>query len=285
MNWSAIARLTAISAIVAVASTGDALAKKKDKAPPPPQVGWQTQEGWTMSCYFPPDFAKMTGAERRAAWGKTLDEMKTQWAGGRNDGVAFNETLVEDMETTMLGKMELIEPIAQQNLDFCKKAAMGGGTDEWQSWMRASPARLTAGECATPFDYSMFDYLDINQGWQQARGICKDDRIVIKGSPKDRFRINDKGPWITVAGDTAQPTTGGDWPCNIEGCYAGMLVLRFVSEAGVESIVPVGEERVWAAPENGEISFRINDTSFFDNQWFKNGAIQDRTSIEISGVE
>lgn len=285
MKGSGFVRFTALCALLSVATTGDALAKKKSKEPPPPQVGWVKQEGWSMACYYPPDFSKMTGSERRAAWGKSIDEMKSQWLGKREDGVSFNETVVDEMETTLLGKIELVEGAVKQNLEHCKKAAAGGGTEEWESWLRSSPRTLTAGECHTPFDYSMFDYLDINTGWQQARPICKDNRIVIKGSSKDKFRITDKGPWITVAGDPDQRTTGAEWPCNVEGCLAGMLVLRFVSEAGVETIIPVGTELVWMAPENGEISFRINDTTFFDNVWFKNGAIQDRTSIEVSGVE
>ena len=284
MYRSAFTRAAALAALALIAAP-TAFAKKKSKAPPPPKVGFQQDEGWSMSCYYPPDWGSLKELDRRAARGKVLDDMMSQWAGKREDGVSFNANIVEDMETTLLGKMELVEAVSAQNLELCKAAATGGGTSAWESWLRGAPAKLTAGECFTHFDFTMYDYLEIAQGWQRAMPICRDDKIRISGTPKDKFRISDKGPWITVAGDPDQPTVGGDWPCNLEGCLAGILVLRFVGESGVESIVPIGDSREWRAPENGEITYRINDTTFFDNVWFKNGQIQDRTSIEITGVQ
>lgn len=276
--------LVALS-LMALASS-DAEAKKKKKAPPPPKVGWQQEEGWKNACYFPPDWGSLTEIDRRTARAKALDEMKAQWAGGRSDGVSFTEQTVEDAETTLLGRPELIEQVATENLTLCQGVATGkAGPDQWQSWLRALPGKLTAGECAVHLDYTMFDYLDIGTGWQRPLGMCQGDKVRISGTVKDKYRVRDDGPWITVAGDAATPTSGGDWPCNVGGCLEGMLVARFVTEAGVEIILPVGTELVFTAPEHGELSYRINDTTFYDNTWFKSGTITDRTAIEISPAQ
>ena len=35
---------------------------KKTEAPPP--VGWHQEEGWTLSCYFPPEYDKLNELDR-----------------------------------------------------------------------------------------------------------------------------------------------------------------------------------------------------------------------------
>ena len=105
------------------------------------------------------------------------------------------------------------------------------------------------------------------------------------GSTTDRYKITDGGDWITAAGDQSQLTSGQEWPCNLEGCYAGMLIARYTTEQGLEMVFPVGARWEWTAPEHGELSFRINDTTFYDNTWYKSGGLVDHTSIEISPVE
>ncbi len=256
----------------------------KDTTPAAPPVGWYAEEGWTMSCYFPPDFSSFNETERRMKRAEVLDEMLDQWRGTREDGVAFDEEVIDGVETVLLGRPEKIEAIVQQNLSQCKQVAGGGTLSAWSSWAKSLPATLTAGECATPFDFTMFDYLDIGTGWQRTMGICQGDLVRISGTVSDRYRISDKGDWITVEGDTSQVTTGADWPCNFEGCYAGMLILRFVSDAGIETIMPVGAELIFEAPQHGEISYRINDTTFYDNKWYQQGSLIDHASIEISPV-
>lgn len=285
---SALPRLGAGAAIVGLVgllSPGLAAAKKKPKEAPAPPVGWHQEEGWKGACYFPPDFGKMLEGDRRAARAAALDDMLSQWNGKRDDGVEMSETLTEALETVLLGAPTKIEAVTLQNLAQCKAYMAGGGLDAWTSWVRAAPGKLTAGECMAHFDYTLFDYLEIGQGWQRPVNLCKGDKINISGTEKDKFRISDDGPWINVAGDTNTPTFGGDWPCNVEGCFAGMLVARFVTEAGVETILPVGEGIVFEAPEHGELTYRINDTTFFDNTWFKSGSITDRTAIELSPAQ
>ena len=48
---------------------------------------------------------------------------------------------------------------------------------------------------------------------------------------------------------------------------AGMLIMKHVGKSGMESVVPVGSSATFTAPEDGEISYRINDTTFYDNTY------------------
>lgn len=288
---TAPARLTLGTGILALAAVAlaphEAAAKKKKSAEPAaPKVGWVQEEGWKNACYYPPDWNAMEEMDRRSARANVLGELEKQWSGKRSDGISFSEQTIETVDTTLLGRPTQIEAVAAQNLTLCQGVATGQATaDQWQSWLRGLPGKLTAGECPLPLDYTMFDYLEIGTGWQRPLSICQGDRIRISGTAKDKYRVRDDGPWITVAGDASKPTFGGDWPCNVEGCLEGMLTMKFVTLSGVEIIIPVGQELIWRAPEHGEISYRINDTTFYDNVWFKSGSMQDRTAIEISPAE
>lgn len=258
----------------------------KDTTPAAPLVGWHQEDGWRFACYHPPDYAQLPEFERRQARANVLNEMRTQWSGGRDDGINFGEDEVTEVETVLLGRPEKIESISQQNLAQCKQVAGGSGSsDAWASWVGSLPGKLTEGECLQPLDFTMFDYLDIGVGWQRSLSICQGDKIRITGTTKDRYRISDKDPWINVEGDPSKPAVGDEWPCNLQGCFAGQLVLRFVSESGVENVYPVGAELVFTAPEHGEISYRINDSTFYDNNWYQKGSMTDHTAIEISPVE
>ena len=259
----------------------DAEAKRrKNKGPPP--AGWQAGEEGKPQCYFSPQWATLNEIDRRMKRSEAMDEMLNQWRGQRSDGVEFDEMLIEEVETVLLGRPNKIEAVIASNQAKCQ----AGDTAAWQSWARTLKAELTAGECNTPLDYTMFDYLDIGTGWQRPLKICKGNRIVIKGSTMDKYRLKDSGPWINVEGDPATPTTGAEWPCNIEGCFEGMMIMKFVgAKSGMETIIPVGTRAVYTATEDGEISYRINDTSFFDNKWHKSGSVIDHTAIEISPAE
>ncbi len=256
---------------------------KKPTAPVAPLVGWHpAAEGASFACYHPPDFGKMDEVQRKLKRAETLDAILTQWRGEREDGIKFEDGVVEEVETTLFGDMSKVEAVAVKNLDFCKTASTGGSSDGWNSWINELPGQLTAGECFNHFDYTMYDYLEIDTGWQRSMPICKDDKIRISGTAKDRFRLTDKGDWINVGGDLGDPTGGSEMPCNIEGCYRGMLIMKYVTDAGVETIYPVGEELVFTAPENGSLSYRINDDTFYDNTWYQAGGIIDHASVEIS---
>ena len=141
---------------------------------------------------------------------------------------------------------------------------------------------LKGGALALYLWLHQFRLLDIGVGWQRTLPMCSGDRVRISGTASDKYRIADGGPWINVEGDTSQPTIGTDAPCNLEGCFAGMLIAQFTGKSGVVTVFPVGSEKNFTAPEDGEIAYRINDTQFFDNVWHKSGGLIDHTSIEIS---
>ena len=255
-------------------------------------VGWHVENAETgFACYYPPDFGSMTEGQRIAARAATLDEMKSQWLGKRGDGISFDESRADDVETVLLGSPEKIEKVASDNLARCLEVAKasatpgGGDASAWQSWFTNLPSTLTAGECVAHFDVQMFDYLEIGSGWQRDVSLCAGDKVVISASANDMYRITENGPWINAAGDSAQPTTSSDWPCNKEGCLAGMFIVRFTTQAGVETIYPAGLEMSFEAPENGTLSYRINDETFFDNKYRQKGSLIDKTAIEIAAAE
>ena len=266
--------LFALSGLVA---SQDAEARRKRKGPPP--TGWVEGKDEAHACYHTPAWEGFTEIDRRMKRSEAMDEVLNQWRGQRSDGVSFDETIIDAVETVLLGRPEKIEAFVVDNLAQC----LSGDNSAWQAWAKGLKAILTAGECNTPLDYTMFDYLDIGAGWQRPLNICKGNRIRISGSSRDLYRISDGGPWINVEGDPAITTLSPEWPCNLEGCKAGMLTMRFVGKgSGVESIVPVGVKRTFTAPEDGVISYRINDASFFDNVWHKSGSVIDHTAIEVS---
>jgi hypothetical protein len=216
--------------------------------------------------------------------------MKKQWLGQKDDGVKMDDTVVDNLETTLLGRPTAIEGVAAGNRDQCialRKAAGGGGggVDAWTSYVSGLPAKLTAGECTTPpLTYTVFDYLDIGNGWQRPIGLCKGDVAHIIATAKDKYRISETGPWINVEGDPSQKAAE-TYPCNIEGCNVGMLVGKFTTDAGVETVFPIGAEHTFKAPENGTLTYSINDTAWYDNRWFKTGAIEDHTGVTVEPGE
>jgi len=259
---------------------------KKDTGPPPIIEGWHKEDAESFECWYPAQFDKLDEVQRKLKRAETLDAMMLQWKGGKEDGVSFKAGMVDELETTLFGDMSKVEAVAIKNLDFCKKASSGGGNDAWSSWLNGLTAQLTEGECFNRFDYTMFDYLEIETGWQREMPICQDDKVRISGTSSDRFRLSDKGPWINVAGDPDQPTSAsGELPCNFEGCFRGQLIMKFTTEAGVVTIYPVGEKLIFTAPEHGTMSYRINDDTFYDNTWYQSGGIIDHTSVEISPAQ
>jgi hypothetical protein len=76
-----------------------------------------------------------------------------------------------------------------------------------------------------------------------------------------------------------------DYPCARDGCLEGMLLLRYVSDNGMEQIFPVGTKFIYEIPEKGTISYQINDATFYDNIWYQTGGLIDKTAIEISPVK
>lgn len=271
--------------ILLIAACGE-----KNTEPAPPPVGWHSEEGWTAQCYFPPDFDKLESTDgvsaRRLARQAALEGMKSQWLGQRDDGVSFASGTVEDIETVLLGRPEQIEAVSRKNLEMCKQVmGAGGSSDDWNSWLRSLPDALTDGECMMPFTYTMFDYLDIGAGWHMSLPVCSGDLVVIEATTADKYRVSESGDWINAEGVPGTTGVASGLPCDLELCAEGMLVGRFVSEDGHEDIFPIGTGTTYKPTANGTISVTINDTTYYDNTWYKSGGITDRTGVTFSPGE
>ncbi|MCB9742346.1 MAG: hypothetical protein H6740_07100 [Alphaproteobacteria bacterium] len=259
----------------------------KNVEPAPPPVGWHAEEGWAAQCYFPPDFAALEDSEglaaRRVARMDVLTAMKSQWSGQRDDGVSLPPAAIEDLDTVLLGQPDDIEAVAQQNLSECKRfmASGGGDTSGWEAWMRSMPDKLTAGQCLTPLRDTYFDYLDIGASWQFNVPICPGDTAVIIATTSDKYRLEESGEWITASGFEGMQADGDDYPCTREGCWVGMLVGRFVSEDGYEEVFPIGAEGTYTATAQGTLTITVNDSTYYDNTWFKSGGITDHTGVTV----
>ena len=128
--------------------------------------------------------------------------------------------------------------------------------------------------------------LEIDMDFANAFPICKGDVIKIAGSINDQYRISDSSEWININGDLNSPSLGNaELPCNIEGCFDGMLILKFTDRDDRETVYPVGQELIFKAPQDGKITYGINDDTFYDNQWYQNGRLIDHTSITISPAD
>ena len=247
-------------------------------------VGWHSEEEWTGQCFYPKDFATLGRGDLFEAREQTMAAMMGQWRGERGDGIQFDEEKIVELETTMLGKMSLVEVIAADNLKKCIAHFSGADTSGWQNWFWGINETLTAGDCKSPpLNYTLFDYLDVGKGWQIPAPVCAGDRVLVKGSTIDYYRVSDDGPWINVAGDLENRAMSDEYPCTLEGCYVGSLILRFTDEVGNETIYPVGEQTVFEAPVHGKIEVRINDATFYDNVFKKEGSMIHHTSIEYNG--
>ena len=115
--------------------------------------------------------------------------------------------------------------------------------------------------------------------------MCQGDRAIIQATSSDKYRIVQGGEYINAEGDLTQPISDPELPCNFEGCYAGMLIGRFVTDSGIETVFPIGTQKIWEAPEHGTFSFQINDNSAWDNEWRSQGTITDHTAVTVSPAD
>lgn len=251
-----------------------------------PVEGWHAEEDWPGECFYPVNYDQLGPGDRKLARQAALVAMMEQWNGQRGDGVSFDTVGVTNMETVLLGEPDRIEDISRQNLEQCITARNTGATGAWETWLVGAQNAAREGQCKSqPLRYTLFDYLNIGSSWHIPAGVCQGDVVRVQGTMSDSYRITTDGPWINVAGDTSQPALAGDLPCNTEGCFAGQLIMRFTADSGVQTVLPVGSERVWTAPGHGVIEVMINDTTFYDNVYMIESGIEHHASIEYSPVD
>ncbi len=274
--------LFAVSALVAA----PACAKKKKKGGEPPPVGWYQGKDWPGECFFPKNYEELGFGDRKLARADTLIALMDGWAGGHGNPT-FPSKRMTYFETILLGEPNEVEAVSVKNAAFCKaymEAEAETRSDaDWAKWFDTEPDRLTEGDCPhAPLVDTIFQYLDIGEGWQFKFGVCQGDKVTIKGTAVDKYQIVEGGPWIDVEGNGEKATTE-DMPCNIEGCYHGQLVMRYTGIDHTEQVIPVGSLTTWTAPGHGHIDVRINDTSFFDNKYREANGLIDHTSITYVG--
>lgn len=260
-------------------------AKKPKGPPPPPPVGWHQAAGWSAACYNPPAFGELGLVDRRSARDEALRALMDQWHGQRNDGVQFDDKVIETVETVMLGTPEKIEVVATENYQECAKAMSGGGIEGWKAWLSSVPTRMLQGVCRRPLDDQMFWYLELGASWQFAVSICEDDVVEITATEADKYRVDDGTDWINADGDRSKPASGAEYPCNTEGCFVGQLVMRFRGQSGAVIIKPVGTRLVFDPPEHGTIDVTVNDVSYFNNVFRIERGLQDRTGITYTPLD
>jgi len=248
-------------------------------------LGWHAEEGWAGQCFYSQEFATLGRGDLYEAREQSMTALMSQWRGEREDGVSFNAEAIVNLETTLLGNMDLVSTVASQNLTHCIAHFSGAaGPMAWQTWFTGVNAILTAGDCTSPpLNYTLFDYLDVGRGWQIAAQVCQGDQVRVRGSAIDYYKVSDDGPWINVTGDSSTRAMSEEYPCTLEGCFVGILILRFTDEVGNETVYPVGREMVFQAPVHGKIEVRINDSTFYDNVYKKEGSMIHHTSIEYNG--
>ena len=254
----------------------------KNTEPAPPPVGWYQEEGWSHSCYHPPEYNALLAGDRSEARENALTALLEQWNGGRGDGVSFTPEVVEEIEIALLGLPDRIEKVSQDNLIKCKQVATNTGLtmSGWSEWISSLPSSLLADQYYSLGD-TVMDYLNIEVPFERSFDVCPGDTFSFTSTP-DRYQITKGGEWITAAGDTNQSTDGSDdLPCKEEGCYAGMLLVKYTHENGVEEIYPVGIDRTITFPIKGKFSYGINDVSFYDNKWYQSGGIIEHTAVTI----
>jgi len=272
-------RTAAIAVTIVAALATPVTAGCKKPPPAPPKAGWIQQEGWAGACYYPDDYASLGPGDRKISRQHALEAMMSQWTGSRNDGVSFSENVTENVETTLLGRPEHIEEVSQQNAKYCSDF-MSGKDSGWSSWLSGLPKVLKAGECNEPLVDTYFNYLDIARSWQFKEPMCQGNIVKITASAIDYYRLEKTGPWINAAGDETQKTDGSSTlPCNFEGCYRGMVIMRFTGDSGVQQIHPVGLEYTFTAPEHGYIEVMMNDDSLEDDVYKVESGLTHHTSI------
>jgi len=279
--------LTVLVALALVVAAAPAEAGKRNNKKPDdavPQVGWVDYA--KGSCYHPPDFDDMATGPKRMAWMETRNAIMSQWRGERGDGISFDDKVVDQFETVLLGVPDRIEVVAERNLEQCLAAMEAGGNpSNWSKWMTSMQSELTAGECPhPPLDRALQYYLEIRSDWGLPASVCKGDRVLIDATERDQYRIEPDGKWMNVAGDPDGTDVRG-YPCARADCLRGQLIMRFRTPTGIDEISPVGLEKTFLAPDHGTITLMINDTELFDNEYRSKGGVVDHTGIMYKPAE
>ena len=256
--------------------------KKTPEADAAPTTGWQMEEGWSGSCFVPPDFAAIEDVELRTKMQKdTLGAMALQWAGARRDGVNFDAEMSEETRDYLLVHPDRAGDIASQNHEHCVGVMRDGlTTSSWGSWLVELHADLAEEACPEPLE-DVFHTLDIKSGWQLDVDLCAGQEYVIRAAASEVFFLQDGGPEVTVEGLSDPLPPEGAYCREVAGCSWGQLVGRFEAEDGTVEVFPIGAEREGIAPSAGRLSVAVNDDDHSDNAFQIEGGVQDGVTVEV----
>lgn len=263
-------------------------AAKKEKKPPPPVVGEIKIGDWT--CYRPSDFANLTESQRRAERTKGYDFAWKLVSGEQRPEFKVEEQgNLDTFETAFLGRPTLLDTWLPENFERCKAVAEGKeAAASYLSWLSRIARELEANECRRPLTYEVHAFLDVQAEWQMRYHVCKGDkfRVEATGAENGQYTVSDLGKgkgktkYITVAGDPDKPEAGDVGV--VPEMPSGALIMRWEAEDGSTTRFAVAGLRLeWEAPDHGFITFTINDTTYFDNQFREEKGSKDYVSVDI----
>ncbi len=256
------------------------------KAPPEPVAPtWGWQDGVHGACWVPETFENPTPEDLAAGRRETVDQMALQWRGGRNDGVDFGIELAGQLRGLLRQKPERIDEILAVNHEYCLEwATEGVNTMAWGGWLQGLPELLTAGDCVARVDEPWFGGLAVDRGWQHEVELCPGEKVALSATVSSRYALGPRGPIITVAGRAdSVPPEGA--PCVQEDCLWGVLLGRFETREGSVTVFVIGTGTEFMAPDEGVLSFGVNDDTLRDNVWAIQDGVQDGASIGVRHLE
>lgn len=256
--------------------------KKSPAVDAAPTTGWQMEEGWSGSCFVPPDYDAVQDLELRTKMQKdTIGAMALQWVGARRDGVSFDADVAEETRDYLLVHPDRAADIAAQNLEHCLGVMRDGGTtSSWGSWLVELHSDLAEEDCPEPLE-DTFHTLDLKAGWQLDIDLCAGQEYVVRAPASEYFYLTDPGPDFTVEGIADPLPPEGALCREVAGCKWGQLVGRFESESGEVEVFPIGAEKELVALEAGRLSVAINDDDPEHNVYRIVSGVQDGVTVEV----
>ena len=239
------------------------------------------------TCYAPPDFTTMGRSEAQSTRLTAYDQAKRRWAGEVEPAFKLSDRQLSELEAVYLNRPEDLGPMLAIDLTLCQQWANGNlDLDTYGTELVAQSRAVGKGRCEPTAFTLISNHLLVDKSWQVEIPLCKDQRVVVSLS-NARYSItySDQVPteqvrWISADGDPDSTNLDGA-PCQSQGCKPGMVVGRFVPQVGDPIIFPVGKSLTYTAPAHGDLSFRINDDSFYDNRFFQEKQVFDFLVIEV----
>lgn len=254
--------------------------KKVEELEVGPTSGWHIEEGWSGSCFLPPDFEAIEDVELREKMRQdTVTAMALQWEGARRDGVNFDAEMAD--RVALLLQPQRVPEVAAANYELCVEVMRDGvTTSRWGRWVQELHEELEEEACPNPLE-DTFHSLEVSRGWQLDVEMCAGQAYRIKAPTSELFQLGPEREYISVEGEPEALPPEGAYCREVAGCAWGQLVARFESEDGEVTLIPIGGEYEGTAPAAGRLSIAINDDDHSDNRWRVRDGVQDGAAVEV----